>query len=167
MTNTEGATLEERLDGLLDGLASVHTSIDQERDARLKDADVRDKENVSRDKKSNRIFAFAVVSGIVGLVGVIVGVLSLTYARQIVQDRTSARIVACQTTNDTAKKFNGLVDADVTTLQDAKGAIIKSGASDEQKQAAIAFYDQRIAGYEANRQQLRDCSAEAVNAFYK
>lgn len=115
--------LEERLGTLLNGLTSVHESIDAEREARLVDADARNAENVSRDKSSFRTKVFAYIAAVAGVIGLLVGGYGIHTAstanhtanqvqaviEQAAKDQTTRRIAFCTSLDDvgTAVKAGG------------------------------------------------------------
>lgn len=106
--------LEERLATLLSGLTTVHESIDAEREARLLDADARNAENVSRDRRTTRVKVFSIIAAACGVIGLFVGGYGIhtasvanTTANQVqavieqnAKDQVTRRIAFCLSLDD-------------------------------------------------------------------
>lgn len=83
----------------------------------------------------------------------------------IVSTRTEARATTCKSDNTFIENHNVLVDA----VEQAAGIVSAPNAArtPAQQQAADAFVMEYIAKVEKARVPLRDCSPEAITAFYK
>lgn len=77
----------------------------------------------------------------------------------VVEQRATARVVACEQDNTFARGLNGLADATIGVLN-----AVRAGT---EREDARVFFDQQIVTLEGARVVFRDCSPAGLDRYYE